>query len=508
MSDQLAAVSSSLPAIAFLVPLAGGALVFLGRGLNRTFWQGTALVASGITFLVGLRMAGRVIGGAVLTAWGNELRVDALSALMVTIIGAGGFLATLYSVRYVTQPGLLTRIGAEATGRRMPTFYGLVLWFLATMVWGCVTNNIVMLYVAVEATTLTSGLLVAFYWDRRALEAGYKYLMLLTIGITFALLGCVLLYASAAATRQIGGGKALLISEVRHVAHLIPGGTAMLIVAFLVIGFGTKAGIAPFHPWLPDAHAEAPTPVSVLLSGVMIKMAIYALARTVSIFYPTWPQLTVFAVALGAFTMVLGIVMAYTQDDLKRLLAYSSVSQMGYVLVGLGLGTYLGCYGGLFHLLNHAIYKALLFMCVGALIYATGIRKVSELGGLARNMPVTAACFFVGAFAIAGFPPLNGFMSKLTVYLALAKAGLWWACAIAIAVSVLTMVVMVRAATAVFWGRARDVAAGQVQPREVPVVMWLPMVALATACVVLGVYPQAGYPLLHAAATVLATIGK
>ena len=119
--------------------------------------------------------------------------------------------------------------------------------------------------------------------------------------------------------------------------------------------------------------------------------------------------------------------MALTQDDLKRLLAYSSVSQMGYVLVGLGLGTYLGCYGGLFHLLNHAIYKALLFMCVGAVIYATGIRKVSELGGLARSMPVTSACFFLGALAIAGFPPLNGFMSKLTVYLALAKAGLWWA---------------------------------------------------------------------------------
>lgn len=508
MSEHVAAVTSSLPAIAFLVPLAGGALVFLGRGLNRTFWQATALLASGITLLVGLRMAGQVIGGAVLTSWANELRVDALSALMVTVIGGGGFLATLYSVRYVTRPGMLTRVGADATGRRMSTFYGLVLWFLATMVWGCVTNNIVMLYVAVEATTLTSGLLVAFYWDRRALEAGYKYLMLLTIGITFALLGCVLLYASAAATKQIDGGKALLISELRQVTHLIPAGTAMLIVAFLVIGFGTKAGIAPFHPWLPDAHAEAPTPVSVLLSAVMIKMAMYALARTVSLFYPTWPQLTVFAVALGAFTMVLGIVMAYTQDDLKRLLAYSSVSQMGYVLVGIGLGTYLGCYGGLFHLLNHAIYKALLFMCVGAVIYATGARKVSELGGLARSMPITGACFFIGALAIAGLPPLSGFMSKLTVYLALAKAGLWWAIAIAVAVSVLTMVVLIRTATAVFWGSPRGLATGQVELREVPVTMWVPMVILATACVVLGVFPQAPYPLLHAAATVLATIGR
>ncbi len=508
MSDPGVTVASSLPAVAFLVPLSAGVLVFLGRGLRRWFWQGTALTASGITLLAGLEMARRVLAGVVLTTWRNELRVDALSALLVVVIGGVGFLASLYSVRYVTRPGMLTRVGEEAAGRRLPTFYGLLLWFLATMVWGCVTNNIVMLYVAVEATTLTSGLLVAFYWDRKALEAGYKYLMLLTIGITFALLGCVLMYAAAAATHQIGGAKALLISEVRHVAHLIPAGTALLIVAFLIIGFGTKAGIAPFHPWLPDAHAEAPTPISVLLSGVMIKMAVYALVRTASIFYPSWPQLTVFLVALGTFTMVLGIVIALTQDDLKRLLAYSSVSQMGYVLVGLGLGTYLGCYGGLFHLLNHAFYKALLFMCVGAVIYATGLRRVSELGGLGRRMPVTGACFFVGALAIAGFPPLNGFMSKLTVYLALAKAGLWWACGIAVAASVLTMVVLVRAAVAVFWGTPQPDRSGEIHAREVPVVMWAPMVALATACLVLGVFPQTVYPLLNAAANVLATIGR
>ena len=508
MNGQAATVTSSLPAVAFLVPLAGGVLIFLTRSLGRRFWQATALATSAITFLIGVRMTGQVLGGAVLTSWGNELRVDALSALLVLVIGGGGFLAVLYSTRYVMQPGLLTRADAPDASRRMPTFYGLVLWFLATMVWGCVTNNIVMLYVAVEATTLTSGLLVAFLWDRRALEAGYKYLMLLTIGITFALLGCVLIYASAAATHTLGGHEVLLISEVRHVAHLIPAGTALLIVAFLVIGFGTKAGIAPFHPWLPDAHAEAPTPVSVLLSGVMIKMAMYALARTVSIFYPRWPQLTVFAVALGAFTMVLGIVVALTQDDLKRLLAYSSVSQMGYVLVGLGLGTYLGCYGGLFHLLNHAIYKALLFMCVGAVIYATGARRVSELGGLGRSMPITAGCFFVGALALAGFPPLNGFLSKLTVYLALAKAGLWWACAIAIAASVLTMVVLVRAAYAVFWGAPRGPALARVEVREVPALMWVPMVILAGGCLVLGMFPQAAYPLLDAAAGALATLGR
>jgi hydrogenase-4 component F len=243
----------------------------------------------------------------------------------------------------------------------------------------------------------------------------------------------------------------------------------------------------------------------VLLSGVMIKMAAYALARTVSIFYPRWSTLAVFVVALGVFTMVLGIVMALVQDDLKRLLAYSSVSQIGYVVAGVGLGTYLGCYGGLFHLLNHALIKALLFMCVGALIYATGARRISELSGIRERMPVTSACFVVGALAIAGLPPFNGFLSKLTVYLALAKAGMWWAVALAIVAGLLTMVVLLRAARTVFWGPAPASAAAV---REVPAAMWVPMVLLAVACVVLGVFPRLPFPLLDRAAWVLATLGR
>jgi formate hydrogenlyase subunit 3/multisubunit Na+/H+ antiporter MnhD subunit len=205
--------------------------------------------------------------------------------------------------------------------------------------------------------------------------------------------------------------------------------------------------------------------------------------------------------------MVLGIVMAMTQDDLKRLLAYSSVSQMGYVLAGVGLGTYLGCYGGLYHLLNHALYKSMLFLSVGAVIHATGARRITELGGLRHRMPITSGCFLLGALAIAGFPPLNGFWSKLTIYLALAKAGLWWAAIIAVAAGILTMAVMVRAGVRVFWGEPHASAVPEPDVREVPAVMWLPMVTLGALCLLLGVYPQVAYPLLDRAAAVLATLG-
>jgi proton-translocating NADH-quinone oxidoreductase chain N len=503
MAPQVSLQGSILPAIIFLLPVLAGTLLFLCRRMAVAFQQWLSVLTAALVTGMGAWMAYRALDGVVLTTWRNELRVDALSALMVFMIGGIGLLASLYSLPYLSRRG-----GGDVAGRRMRTFYGLLMWFLGTMLWGCVTNNLIMLYVATEATTLTSGLLVAFYWDRRALEAGYKYLMILTIGITFALFGCVLVYAAAAATKRLGGASALLISDVRNVVQFIPSGTAAIAIAFLVIGFGTKAGIAPFHPWLPDAHAEAPTPISVLLSGVMIKMALYAMARTVSIFYPAWPQVTVFIVALGTFSMLLGIILALTQNDLKRLLAYSSVSQMGYVLVGIGLGTYLGCYGGLYHLLNHALYKSLLFMCVGAVIYATGTRRIDELGGLRKQMPITSGCFFLGALAIAGFPPLNGFWSKLTVYLALARAGLWWAAVIAILASILTMAVMVRAGYRVFWGDRRSSATPELSVREVPALMWVPMVVLAALCVLLGVYPQAPYPLLDRAATVLATLGR
>jgi len=503
MAGEALTEISLVPAAVFLLPVLAGVVVFSATRLGRAFQRRTCIVTTALVTGMGAWMAYRVLKGAVLTTWGSELRVDALSALMVVIIASIGLLASIYAAAYLAEH---KTEGAASDRPRM--FYGLLMWFLGTMLWGCVTNNVIMLYVAIEATTLTSGLLVSFIWDRRALEAGYKYLMLLTIGITFALFACVLLYAGAAATNKLDGASALLISNIRGVVQFIPRGTAAITIAFLVIGFGTKAGIAPFHPWLPDAHAESPTPVSVLLSGVMIKMAVYALARTVSIFYPAWPQVTIFIVALGTVSMLLGIILAMTQSDLKRLLAYSSVSQMGYVLAGIGLGTYLGCYGGLYHLLNHAIYKSLLFMCVGAVMYATGARRISELGGLRSRMPITSACFFLGALALAGFPPLNGFWSKLTIYLALARAGLWWAAVAAILTSFLTMVVMVRTGCKVFWGDRVSGSAAAPDVREVPARMFVPMVVLAGTCVLLGVFPQAPWPLLNRAATVLATLGR
>jgi formate hydrogenlyase subunit 3/multisubunit Na+/H+ antiporter MnhD subunit len=514
-------VPSLLPIALCVIPAVLAVVTYPLARLARAFGPALSILGAGATTALAVPMAIGTIRGQVFVGLGRELRADALSAVLVLVVSGISLAAAVYAVRYMRFLPLLERVrdaaGADVTERRLARFYALSLAFLATMLWASLTNNIVMLYVSVEASTIASGLLVAFYWDRRSLEAAYKYLMLLTVGIAFALFGCVLLYAAAVPHLSWEAGvRGMLISDLSGVAGQIPRNMALLIMACFIVGFGTKAGIAPFHPWLPDAHAEAPSPVSALLSGVMIKTAIYALVRTIGIFFPiaAYHPVSVFVIVLGAFTMLLGGVMCLAQDDLKRLLAYSSVSQMGYIVLGIGLvgigfgqaAGYLGGYGGLFHLLNHALSKALLFLAVGAMIYTTaGGRRMSELSGLARRMPATAVCFFVAAFAISGMPPFNGFWSKLTLYLGAAEARLWWALGIAIATSVLTLIAFVRAGYQVFWSDAESASA----PAEVvktPLTMLIPMGVLAVLCVALGLFPQLVYPLLDPAARALAGV--
>ncbi|MEW6686600.1 MAG: proton-conducting transporter membrane subunit [Candidatus Edwardsbacteria bacterium] len=480
---------SILPLLVFVIPFCFSLLIFaLGR-FGRLLREGFAFLGLALTFLVALLMSNRILNGEVLTFWNANFYIDGLSNLMEVLGSLMGVVVVLYSIKYVK----------ETSTTRLPLYYGLLLMFLSMMNWTCATNNMIMLWVSLEFTTLATTFLVTFYWDRPAMEAGYKYLMLVTAGVTFALLGCVLIYS--AAVPYLPRSRVLLLTELGTIATKIPTNIVLLASAFLIVGFGTKAGLVPFHAWLPDAHAEAPAPISALLSGIVIKVGAYALARTITVFAPHYNAIVVFMAILCSFSMIVGMLMALVQDDLKRMLAYSSVAQIAYVVEGLGLGTYLGIYGGLFHLLNHSITKGLLFLCVGALMYATGKRKVSDLAGHKWRMPVTIFAFFVGVLSIGGLPPLNGFASKLTLFLAVAEAGLLWAVVIGIIASLFTVVVFFRAAYKIFWTEPALTSLGaEVTPvKEVPPTMWVGMLALSLLCILLGVYPQVVYPLLDSA---------
>jgi hydrogenase-4 component F len=491
-------VQSFLPFVLILFPILGSIITaLLGMSKIKNAREISALSILVVELIVGIRLAAMVVGGHTVIAVGNAIRIDGLSALMVVLVSSMVLLIVIQSIRYMRRE---QEHGWCSEGR-LNLYYSLILLFTGTMSWTVTTNHIVMLYVAMEGSTLATALLVAFYRRRASLEAGYKYVLLVVVGMTFALLGIVIIFAAAYPHLMVGS-HALLLTEIGRIAKLIPKNIALLGVAFMTVGFATKAGLVPFHAWLPDAHSEAPSPVSALLSGLIIKLGAYALARTVTIFAPTYNSVILFIAILASFSMLVGIFMALVQDDLKRLLAFSSVSQISYVFEGLGLGTYLGIYGGLFHLVNHTLIKGLLFMSVGAIMYATGgLRKISQLGGLAKKMPITAFCFIVGALSIGGLPPFNGFMSKFTIFLAIGEQRIYWALAISILTGVLTLACLVWAAYRVFWRAPQTpiVVDNPGEVREVPPLMYASIVILALACIFIGIYPRILFPILDSA---------
>ncbi|MBN2467867.1 MAG: oxidoreductase [Deltaproteobacteria bacterium] len=477
----------------FLIPALTGVLIFLVGKRSRLFAERSAVIGSALTFVVSCKILIQTTQGEILSLFREEFRVDALGGLIAGMVAFLGVIAVVYSLPYIrkeTERGVIPR-------ERFHSYYGWIMLFLASMLWASTTNNIILLWVIIEATTLASVILVAFYWNRDALEAGYKYAMLLTVGITFALFGCVLLYAGSS-PHIPSGLDPLKITEIAKVAGKIPKSIALLSVVLLLAGFGTKAGIVPFHTWLPDAHAEAPTPVSALLSGVMIKVGVYAIIRTVLILYPFYPVISPLVLILGVITMIVGVLMMFFQEDMKRLLAFCSVVSIGFIIMGLGLGNYLGIYGALFHLVNHSLMKALAFFSFGGVIYATGSRRISELGGLGKVMPLTGLTFFVAALALGGIPLFNGFMSEFTLFLAGVKAGHAWATVIAVLVAILTLAAFIHASYNVFMG-ALPQNLSKKKITEVPPAMWGGMVILSLLCVVIGVFPQILYPLLYEA---------
>ena len=395
--------------------------------------------------------------------YGIELRIDALAVLVLLLVASIGLAAAVYSTRY---------IGDDTEAGR---YYTLFLLLVAGMNGVASAGDLFNLYVFVEIASMASYALVAFGGRAEQLEASFKYAVLGTIASTLILLGIGALYG---------------LTGTLNMAHLAEGLSAsdgtlgILATGMLLSGFGLKAALVPFHAWLPDAHPAAPSPVSAMLSGVLIKvLGAYVLARLV--FNILAPGDGMFAVlrGLGVASMVIGGVGALGQRDAKRLLAYSSVEQSGYIVLAFGLGTGLGAVAAIFHVVNHAVFKALLFLDLGVVERATGTRQLPELGDLARRMPGTCATSLIGALSNAGLPPFGGFWSKLLIVLACVQAGAPELAVAAVLVSVITLAFQVRLQREVFFGAGPD-AGAPLQP--IPWTMRLPSWGLAIACCALG----------------------
>jgi hydrogenase-4 component D len=329
------------------------------------------------------------------------LLLDPLGAVMLLVVTVIGLLTVLYSTQYLRERNREHATGHEGQAR----YYFWLLLFLASMVGVALSPNFLQLLIFWELTTLCSWALIAFYQDERSLRAGFKALLMTQGGGAFFLVAVLILFVKTGSFEF--GALARLPDPLR-----------LLVFVLLMIAAWAKAAQVPFHTWLPDAMA-APTPVSAYLhAAAMVKAGVYLMARTVS---SGWAVPTAGAVALGTMALVtLFIALSYyfVQDDLKRLLAYSTIAHLGYVLLGIalgGLGSTIGFRGGVLHIACHGFAKATLFFCAGSLAYVTGSRSIAALGGAARTMPLTATAYFIGALAVTGVPPFACFWSKFMI---------------------------------------------------------------------------------------------
>lgn len=394
---------------------------------RSSFVTKVAVGAAWPLLIAGLWVAYQVFAYGPLTAWDGVFRVDALSAVLIAVIATVGFAATQVSAGYMRRE---VEHGA-LQDTRIWSYYTWLYLFLTTMILTCIVDNLGVMWVAIEATTLTSAVLVGFYSRPASLEAAWKYIILCSVGIALALFGIVLAYSSS--VRALGESSGALRWTVLRMqaAHLDPH-QLKLAFLFILIGFGTKAGLAPMHTWLPDAHSQSPSPISALLSGVLLSCALYGLLRFQAIctLVPGIGHTDSYLLGFGLFSIWVAVPFIFVQGDLKRLLAYSSVENIGLISLGVGLGGFWAIYGALLHLINHAFAKAMLFLTGGSLIQQFGSRRMTRIRGAIQAFPVTGTLFGLGILAIGGMPGFGPFLSEFTIAADGFRTGPFWAIAL------------------------------------------------------------------------------
>jgi hydrogenase-4 component F len=395
-----------------LVPFVAGLLCLLVRSQRVMEWLN--VLAFAIALALGIRLLPQVLAHGVVTEWKQFLYADALSAWMVLLISVVSLGASLYAGRYFRRD---LAVGVVTPGR-VKEFFVLTPLFATGMFLVVLANNLGVMWFALEATALSSVLLVALYNRKTSLEAAWKYVILGSLGLALALFATVFTYAAAIGHSESEKLPSFNWSHFMSVAGQLDQRLIKLAFVFALVGYGTKAGLAPMHTWLPDAHSEAPTPTSAMLSGVSLKIALYALLR----FHILTTQCldTGFSRTLllcfGLFSMFLAAPFILVQTNLKRLLAYSSLEHVGLICAGIGLNTPVTIFGALLHMGYHALTKPVLFFAAGNIHQTFHSLEMRVIGrGVVKILPVTVLLMGLAAVAATGLPPFGLFYSELTV---------------------------------------------------------------------------------------------
>jgi proton-translocating NADH-quinone oxidoreductase chain N len=471
----------TIPLLLPIATLLAGALVsyLCARLLPRPKFTGFVsllfLIASGVQLSM-------LYPGSVLLTWsigGAQTYLQANSlAIFLGLVAVGlGALVSIFSVSYMEK--------SEGLGR----YYALLLIMIAGIVGIGFAGDLFNMFVFFEVMAIPSYVLVAFEKDKwEPIEAAMKYIVMSVFGSLIALLGISMIFMYTGSL-----DLAVLAQLTADMDSL----KAIGAVGLIIIGFGVKAAMVPLHTWLPDAHSAAPSGISAMLSGVIIEAGLIAMIKALAVL----PGINsgVVLIIFGIVSMFVGNFMAIVQRDLKRMLAYSSIAQMGYILLGIGLafaylssgGDY-GFRGGFLHILNHAVMKGGAFLCAGAILHSIGTRDLEEMRGIGRKLPLLGVAFAFFGLALAGVPPLNGFISKFFICRAGVDAGGWGIVAMVLLIvnSLLSLCYYLPAINKILF--SRDVSEKAREAKGVPVSMAIPIIIMVILTVVLGVYPALG----------------
>lgn len=411
-------------------------------------------------------------------AFGIGLEIDSLGLFLALIITGASLLSSIYSLKYMSHD------------KGLEKYYVLFLLLTASMIGFVFTGDLFNMYVMLEIMTFAAISLTAFrnYKDK-AVEAAFKYIVTGSLGSSLILLGTCLIYSE---TKTLNLAEiAVILKSVDEISPMI-----ILSLSLIMVGYAVKAFMVPCHTWPTEAHMAAPSSISMILSGVMSKTGVYAIIRLVFIVFGLASNKPVGYLILvwGVVTMVIGVSMALLQHDFKRLLAFHSVSQIGYIITAIGIAivesgeiSILAMIGGTYHMINHAIFKGLLFLTAGAVLYVTGTTDLDSVSGLGKKMPFTMTMFLFGAAAISGIPPFNGFSSKWMIYEAGFSGSLGIVSIIAVVVSALTLASFIKVGHSAFFGPIKEEHS---HIEDIPISMKIPMGILSIGTIVFGLFPQ------------------
>jgi len=464
--------------LAFMLPLFG----FISKKIGKFI----PVVAFAFNFVVCLSLIPKVLDHTIVISLGNfpppfsiNLVAGPVGILFSTLIALVGLLVSIYALNYIR----------EGPKEKYHMLYILLLTGATGVV---LTGDIFNLFVFFEILCISSYALVAYIGDKAGIESAVKYLIQGAVGSSFLLIGIGLLY---------GLFGTLNMADIARNIHSVSSLSIFVPLVLIITGLGVEAAIFPLNAWLPDAHSSAPSSISAILSGIAIEIGLYAVVRVVFTVFGA-SSILMFLVFLGILTLLVGEMCAFSQNNIKRMLAYSSIGQIGLILFALAIATPHAVTGGLFQLVSHTLAKALLFLAVGYMVYRTGSMDISTFEGMGRRMPFTSLAFTVGAFSLVGLPPFAGFPSKFLIIRAvLAKQEVLFIVLVGLVLlgTVIEGAYFFRVVQIIYFREGK----GNPERKKAPFTALIPIFVLVTLIIIIGIYPRFITDILNSAASEL-----